>query len=241
MIGCRRRGDQLRIEVVDSGAGIPRDQQRNIFHEFYQLPATARDRLGGMGLGLSIVESIGVLLKHPVELISRPGRGSRFAVAVPLAASGVAAEPLPSPASIGFEVSGKLILVIDDDQLVLDGMRGILQSWGCHVVLGKSSETTLKLLADQRRAPDLIISDYHLGHGETGIEAVGRVRAAVGAAVPAFFISGDTSPERLQDTRESGYHLLHEPRICHHLARHGEPGPDGGASSRNTMNDQPPN
>ena len=92
-----------------------------------------------MGLGLSIVDRLALLLKHPVELISRPGRGSRFAVAVPLAASGVAAEPLPSPASIGFEVSGKLILVIDDDQLVLDGMRGILQSWGCHVVLGKSS------------------------------------------------------------------------------------------------------
>jgi signal transduction histidine kinase/CheY-like chemotaxis protein len=211
LIGCRPRADQLRIEVIDTGAGIPRDQQRNVFDEFYQLPGAARDRLGGMGLGLSIVERLGRLLQHPIELSSRPGQGSRFAITVPLARKHSTSETMPSPATIPAEMADKLIVVIDDEPVVLDGMRGILRSWGCQVVSAKSSQTALTLLADERRHPDLIISDYHLADEETGIEAVARVRAGFDAAIPAFFISGDTSPDRLRYASASGYYLLHKP------------------------------
>jgi two-component system, sensor histidine kinase len=210
VIGCRRRGDRLRIEVVDSGIGIPYDQQRNVFDEFYQLPDAGRDRLDGMGLGLSIVDRLGRLLQHPVELTSHLGKGSRFAITVPLARKGSNFEDAASPAAVGGEISGKLIVVIDDDPLVLDGMCGILKSWGCHVLGAKSSEAALERLLQGRRRPDLIISDYHLS-GEIGIEAVARLHTALGVAVPAFLISGDTSPDRLRHASTRGYYLLHKP------------------------------
>jgi signal transduction histidine kinase len=211
IIGCRRRGDRLRIEVVDSGTGIPRDQQRNVFDEFYQLQQPGRERLGGMGLGLSIVDRLGRLLNHPIELTSHPGKGSRFAILVPLVSAHATDAVTASAASIPGRLAGKLIVVIDDDPLVVEGMRGILHSWGCHVVAATSSQTALAQLATERGPPDLIVSDYHLADGQTGIAAVSQLRSALGASVPAFFISGDTSPDRLHYARASGYHLLHKP------------------------------
>jgi CheY-like chemotaxis protein len=101
--------------------------------------------------------------------------------------------------------------VIDDDALVLDGMGGILRSWGCEVVTAERAETALAKLAELRRAPDLVISDYRLADGNTGIEAVEHLRAELGAAIPAFLISGDTAPARLREANARGYPLLHKP------------------------------
>src|SRR5262249_58574447 len=106
---------------------------------------------------------------------------------------------------------GKFIVVIDDDALVLDAMRGILKSWGCSVVTAKSDADALAALAGHVRQPDLIISDYRLGDGRTGFDVIERLRKAFGAQIPAFLISGDTAPERLRDARASGYYLLHKP------------------------------
>ena len=212
VVGCRRRRGQLRVDVCDSGAGIPEEQQRNIFGEFVQLAAPKLDRRGGLGLGLSIVDRLGRLLDHPIEVNSRVGRGSRFSITVPLIASrSEATEDLVSLATIADPARGKLIVVIDDDALVLDGMGGILRSWGCDVVTAESGETALAKLAAQRLKPDLIISDYRLANGKTGIEAVERLRCELGAAIPAFLISGDTAPQRLREASASGYHLLHKP------------------------------
>jgi GAF domain-containing protein/DNA-binding NarL/FixJ family response regulator/anti-sigma regulatory factor (Ser/Thr protein kinase) len=212
VVGCRRRGERLRIDVWDSGVGIPEDQQGNIFGEFYQLAGAERDRRGGLGLGLSIVDRLGRLLDHTVELQSRPGRGSRFSVSVNLAvARPQSADAQVAPAAIADPAQGKLIVVIDDDALVLDGMRGILQSWGCNVVAAPSDDAALAQLAQQGEQPDLIISDYRLADGKTGIGAIERIRDALGVPVPAFLISGDTAPERLRDASASGYHLLHKP------------------------------
>jgi CheY-like chemotaxis protein len=212
VIGCRRRGQMLRIDVWDSGAGIPEDQQRNIFDEFYQLAAPQPDSRGGLGLGLSIVERLGRLLEHPVELNSRSGKGSRFSISVPVVAAGprmsVAAV---SPATITDPASGKLIVVIDDNALVLDAMCAILQNWGCRVVTATSGAAALAQVALEGGHPDLIISDYRLTDGNTGIEAIERVRGALGATIPAFLMSGDTGPERLRDASASGYQLLHKP------------------------------
>jgi len=211
VIGCRRRGGWLRIDVWDSGVGIAEDQQRKIFGEFYQVAAPEPGRLGGLGLGLSIVDRLGLLLKHPVELASRPGKGSRFSVSVPLVATRSAIADAEPPATFADHVKGRLIVVIDDDPLVLEGMRGILRSWGCRVVTAASDSAALARLTEEYGQPDLIISDYRLADGKTGIEAIDCLRAALGSTVPAFLISGDTGPERLREATASGYHLLHKP------------------------------
>ncbi|MDP2618779.1 MAG: ATP-binding protein [Hyphomicrobiales bacterium] len=212
VVGCRRRGGRLRIDVCDSGAGIPEEQQRKIFGEFVQLAAPKLDRRGGLGLGLSIVDRLGRLLDHPIEVNSRVGRGSRFSITVPLSATRSEATEVPVPlATIADPARGKVIIVIDDDALVLDGMGGILRSWGCDVVTAESGETALAKLAAQRLKPDLIISDYRLANAKTGIGAIEQLRGELGAAIPAFLISGDTAPERLREASASGYHLLHKP------------------------------
>ena len=107
--------------------------------------------------------------------------------------------------------AGKLIVVIDDDALVLDGMCGVLRSWGCKVVGAESEAAARALLAELGEPPDLIISDYRLANGESGIDAIEGLRSALGATIPAFLISGDTAPERLREAAASGYHLLHKP------------------------------
>jgi signal transduction histidine kinase/CheY-like chemotaxis protein len=209
MVGCRRRGDTLRIEVWDSGIGIPEDQRSSIFREFYQLPAAERDRSGGLGLGLAIVDRLCRLLGHPIELISQLGRGSRFVVVVATAPRRrLTEQPLET---VTDQTMGKLVLVIDDDALVLDSMRGALKSWGCNVVTASSGAAALACLAELERTPDLIISDYRLADGDNGIRAIERLRKALSAPVPAFLISGDTAPERLREARASGYYLLHKP------------------------------
>jgi CheY-like chemotaxis protein len=101
--------------------------------------------------------------------------------------------------------------VVDDDALVLEGMRGVLTSWGCRVVTASSDSAALASLLECQRPPDLIISDYRLAGGRTGFEAIERLRSAFGAQVPAFLISGDTAPERLREASASGFHLLHKP------------------------------
>jgi len=212
IVGCRRRGDHVRIEVWDSGVGIPADQQRNVFGEFFQLGTPDGDRRGGLGLGLALVDRLCHLLDHPIELSSTPGRGSRFSVSVPSVASPPrAAEPSLVPVDVADPLSGKLVVVIDDDALVLDGMRGVLRGWGCRVVTAATDDAAIASLAEDGQAPDLIISDYRLNNGRTGIEAIARLRGAVGVSIPAFLISGDTAPERLREASASGHHLLHKP------------------------------
>ena len=111
-----------------------------------------------------------------------------------------------------FDVSsGKLVVIIDDDPRVLDGMGGLLRSWGCRVVSGGTAALAVRDLRACAQTPDLIISDYRLPDGKTGIEAIGQVRREFGSAIPAFVISGDTHSETLQEARARGLHLLHKP------------------------------
>ena len=144
VIGCRRRGAQLRIEVWDSGPGIPEDQHQNIFAEFHQLGGPQHERRSGMGLGLAIVDRLCRLLDHQIELTSIVGKGSRFSVIVPLvAAQALTAEPKASVHAALGSISGKLVVVIDDDALVLDSTGGLLRSWGCDVVTAASAHVAL--------------------------------------------------------------------------------------------------
>ncbi|HEY7300180.1 MAG TPA: ATP-binding protein [Xanthobacteraceae bacterium] len=209
VVGCRHRGHSIRIEIYDSGPGIPEDQRRNIFGEFYRL--AGENRHGGLGLGLAIVERLCVLLDHPIEVTSIVGKGSRFAVTVPSAPARqhYAAPQVTAP--VAADISrGKVVVVIDDDALVLDSVGGILRSWGCKVITADSLASAASALAGEPR-PDLIISDYRLADGQSGIAAIAKLRDAFGPAIPAFLMSGDTAPERLREAQESGHHLLHKP------------------------------
>jgi signal transduction histidine kinase/CheY-like chemotaxis protein len=209
-IGCRRRGDLVRIDVLDSGPGIPPELQRDIFCEFFQGPGRPADR-GGLGLGLSIVERLCRLLGHSIELDSRPDRGSRFSILVPRAAAGGTEEQAiesPGPADA---VRGRLVVVIDDDELVLDSMRDLLESWGWHVVICASADEGLAELAGIERPPELIISDCRLAGGSSGIEATQSLRSAFGSPIPAILISGDTGSAQLHEAKDAGYLLLRKP------------------------------
>jgi len=212
LVGCRKRSDQLRIEVWDTGAGIPPDQRQHIFGEFYRLRKSDRDQRGGLGLGLAIVDRLGRLLDHPVEVNSTLGKGSCFAVAIPMVRARAETVKPPVPGRTRFDASnGKLVVVIDDDPLVLEGMGGLIRSWGCSVVTASTDSAALAGLAEYDRPPDLIISDYHLCDGKTGIEAIMRMRSVLSAPIPAFLMSGDTNPGPLREARSKGYPLLHKP------------------------------
>ena len=212
IVGCRRRGEMLRIEVWDSGPGIPEDQKQNIFGEFFQLAAPERYRYGGLGLGLAIVDRLRLLLNHQIDLASTVGRGSRFAIQVPMADECVTStEPVDSPHPAAFAVEGKAILVIADAPIVQEGTGGLLGKWGYSVLTAGSDEAALIRLAERQQRPDLIISDYHLASGKTGIRAIEQINAAFGSAIPAILISGDTAPEPLRDANDRGYILLHKP------------------------------
>ncbi len=212
LVGCRKRGDQLRIEVWDSGIGIAADQHDKIFGEFYRLSEPDRDRRAGLGLGLAIVDRLCRLLDHPIEVRSAVGKGSVFAVTVPLApANKRAIEASIVPRTQPSLSNDKLVLVIDDDPLVLEGMGGIFRKWGCRVITADSDADALKAATEQDDPPDLIISDYYLANGRTGIATIEWLRGELSAQIPAFLISGDTDPATLHEAKAKGFHLLHKP------------------------------
>lgn len=213
LVGCRRQGDTLRIEVWDTGRGIALEQRKAIFGEFYRAGAGDGDGESGLGLGLglAIVDRLCRLLDHPISLRSTEGKGSCFAVSVPLAEP---AEHAPPPAAViapRVALDGKFVVVIDDDPLVLNGMTGLLRNWGCEVLTASTDGDALAAIAERQRSPDLVISDYHLPGGKSGIEVIDELRRGVAPAVPAFLLSGDTDTEQLQRAKASGLHLLHKP------------------------------
>jgi signal transduction histidine kinase/CheY-like chemotaxis protein len=212
VVGCRKRGVNLRIEVWDSGPGVPQDQQQNIFGEFYRLGAPGDDGRSGLGLGLAIVDRLCRLLDHSVRLTSILGKGSCFSVAVPRVAARPEIGESPAPAHPLMDACDrKLVVVIDDDPLVLEGMCGLFRSWGYHLLVAGTDDEALAGVADRERPPDLVVSDYHLSGGKTGIEVIEGLRRTFSAEIPAFLVSGDTNPELLRQARASGYHLLHKP------------------------------
>jgi two-component system, sensor histidine kinase len=210
IVGARRREGHARLEIWDSGPGIPVEKQQAIFQEFYQLGNPERDRSKGLGLGLAIVKRLAQLLEHPLDLTSSPGRGSRFSIELPL---GEARRVTPPPRlrKPPGDLSGAFVVVVEDERLVREGMQDLLTQWGCQVVTAGSAMEAAARLAEHDRIPDLIISDYRLRDGETGIQAISRLQAEYPVSIPALLISGDTAPERLREARESGLRLLHKP------------------------------
>ncbi|HYD64138.1 ATP-binding protein [Azospirillum sp.] len=212
LVGCRRSGENVRLLVVDTGPGIPPDKLDTVFEEFVQLGNPERDRSKGLGLGLAIVRHLGRLLGHEVAVRSRVGRGTGFSVTVPAARArrdgrkGRAARPLvPEPHM------GGLALIVDDEALVLAGLRGMLESWGWDVLAAGSGVDAVRLAATSGRTPDVIIADYRLRGEETGVSVVRAIHGACAPSIPAIVLTGDTSPERIAECAGSGFRLLHKP------------------------------
>ena len=215
VVGCRRRGDAVHLQVWDSGSGIPTDQLEAIFDEFHQVQNAARERQRGLGLGLAIVRRLSDLLGHKVRVRSVLGRGSVFEVilrrvAVPAARSSPRPAALPMPAMDGPE--RPRILVIEDDPIVLDAMTKALLDAGLDVRSGLDLEAVAaRIGTEDAGSVRCILSDYMLPGSLSGIEAVDLLRQRLGRNIPAILLTGDTSPERLKEARTSGLVVMHKP------------------------------
>ena len=205
LVGCRRRHGQAVLEVWDNGPGIPADKQPLIFKEFVRLPQNlpaTQER--GLGLGLAIVDRIARMLGHGINVQSEPGRGSCFSVAIPIARERVApATPRRERVAIR-QPAALAVLVVDNEASVQDGMRTLLQGWGCRVVCAASLSEALSALSAQKLAPDVALVDLQLDDGLDGFAVVAALRAAFGADLPAALISADRSDGVRATAREQG-------------------------------------
>ena len=202
IVCCRVEG-RLRIEVEDTGIGIPPEQLDRIYHEFHQVGNQARDRRQGLGLGLAIVRRIADLLGHRIETRSRPGEGSVFSIELPLAMTEAARLPISGDAGSDQNGQGRLVVVIDDDALVLESLEAILTEWGYQAVAAVSAEAAIAELRESGRRPDIVIADYRLQDGRTGTEAILAIRALFDHPIPGLILTGETDevPGRVHRAR----------------------------------------
>ncbi|GEO36770.1 hybrid sensor histidine kinase/response regulator [Skermanella aerolata] len=208
LLGCRRGPNTLRIEVWDTGIGIPPDKLEDIFIEFRQLEDAPAERGKGLGLGLSIVERLAGILGHSVSVRSTHGRGSCFAIEVPLAAGPVSA-PRTVPQRRARNFNDALVLCIDNDPAVVQGMETLLTGWGCRVLAASDGASALAVL--DGRVPQAILSDYHLDRGATGIEILEELARHFGSPVPTALITADRSGAIQAEAAERGYAVAHKP------------------------------
>lgn len=211
VLGCRRLGDGLRIEVWDTGVGVPEDQQRHIFEEFYRVPGSRTHSEKGLGLGLAIVDRLARLLGHELILRSTPGKGSMFAVKVPFGTVRPAVQQAPMPVRKAAELEGARVMVVDDDRAALRATEALLETWGCIVHTAASGSEAELLASEYKEPPQLVICDYRLSQSETGIDVLKRLREVFGGELAAIVVSADTSPETVRSVKRSGYTLLHKP------------------------------
>lgn len=212
-IAARRRGDTMRIEVWDSGPGIPDAERGRIFEEFERGAASMRSRSAGFGLGLAIVQRSAAILGHTVDLCTRVGKGTMFSVSVPLVdmAAAPSCDRPPADPVLPYGFAGRGIVVIDNDGNVIEAMRVLLERWGFHVHFARSLGEVERLAAENALAPDLVLADYHLDDGANGLQAVARLRARYGAALPVVVITADQSPELVHDIAAAGCEMLMKP------------------------------
>ena len=208
LIACRSRGEEIALEVWDTGIGIPASQHRDIFREFYQLANPERNRNKGLGLGLAIVEGLARTMELQVGLASNPGRGSVFRLVLPAGAEQHEAK-LPAPIAHAGLLGGCKVLLVEDDQAARTAMAALLREWGCHCEAFELIEEAFDALSGF--APDLVITDFRLREKRTGQEVFDGVTARLGRRVPAIIVTGDTAPERLREALASGATLLHKP------------------------------
>jgi Na+/proline symporter/signal transduction histidine kinase/CheY-like chemotaxis protein len=210
IVGCRRIGGRLRIEVWDTGLGIASGQQKLVFREFKRLEQGAKVA-PGLGLGLSIVERIARVLDHPITLRSRLGSGSVFSLELPRAAAMPAQKPTDGlSAARNAALEGLVVLAIDNEPAILEGMATLLGGWGCTALTATSQREAERALARKRLTPDVILADYHLDEAD-GLEAIVNLRWKLGKLIPAVLITADRTPALQATAAEKDVHMLPKP------------------------------
>jgi signal transduction histidine kinase len=214
LLAARRRGDFIGIEVWDTGPGISAAERERIFEEFQRGAASELTRGTGFGLGLSIVKRMSQALDHPLGLCTRVGHGTRFSILVPYSES-AAASPLPAAvetAPVGLQyLHGLPVIVIDNDLDVLDAMQSLLQRWGCEVRLARDGDDISDILSDAAFKPALVLADYHLDDGLSGLELLAQIRSLAGQSLPAVLITADRTQETEEAAKQAHCELLHKP------------------------------
>ncbi|MFA7258082.1 MAG: PAS domain-containing hybrid sensor histidine kinase/response regulator [Aeromonas bestiarum] len=210
LLGCRRLGDKVRIEVWDNGPGIPADKQEAIFDEFSRLDHSRTAKEQGLGLGLAIARGIALVLGHNLTLRSWPGAGSVFAITLNLATRPVATTQVAAPALRDSQLEGVRVLCIDNESDILIAMHSLLGRWGCEVVCAQSQAQAEDLIAGGF-LPQLVLSDYHLDDGKTGLQALHMLRLAHGNDIGGIIISADRKSELQAQIREHGYGYISKP------------------------------
>ncbi|MBK7744705.1 MAG: hybrid sensor histidine kinase/response regulator [Betaproteobacteria bacterium] len=223
LVGARRRGGAVRIDVVDTGVGIAPGDRERVFGDFVQVSAAPRHHAGGrgMGLGLAIVRRLADLLDHRLELASATGRGSRFSILLPVVAPAPAAAASAAPARVAVSeprsappFANCCIVAIDDDPAVLAAMRALFETRGGRVITAVDAERAQQALDPSALAGiDLIVADLRLAEGRSGVDEIARLRAAAGHAIPALIVSGDTGDPAPGEVRAAGLTLLPKPLV----------------------------
>lgn len=212
VLGCRRQHQRLSIQVWDSGMGIAEERLEEIFQEFKRGDVQRPDQDRGLGLGLAIVEKIAGILGHRISVRSWPGKGSMFSVEVPLSATAPTPLPIPTMSDAMLErLQGARVWVLDNDAAICAGMRTLLEGWGCRVVTALSEQDLARQVDNYHAEADLLIADYHLDDDQNGVDAVARINARRGQAIPALMITANYSNELKQQIRELGHTLMHKP------------------------------
>jgi PAS domain S-box-containing protein len=206
LLGCRRAGGKIRIEVWDTGIGIPGDQLPRIFEEYY-----CDAERGGFGLGLAIVRRLGEILDHRVDVRSTPGKGTGFSIEVPRgrAEAGVS-KPMPMP-DADDEVFRGTVVVIEDETSVRSALNRMLTLRGVGVFGAATVSDAATLIKQRNLSPDLLVCDYNLPGPMNGIESIKSLRAALGWNVPAIVMTGDTRSSTMQTVSAYGVSVLIKP------------------------------
>ncbi len=210
VLGVRRQGNTLRLEVWDRGPGIPKDKLSVIFEEFKRLDSHQTRAEKGLGLGLAIADGLCRVLEHPLSVRSWPGKGSVFSVSVPIAEASKESLPVVKPAAPQHALTGTQVLCVDNEDSILTGMHSLLSRWGCQVWTARNRADCAQLLEDGV-LPQLVLVDYHLDHGETGTGLMAWMRTRLGEPVPGIVISADARPELVAEIHAAGLDYLSKP------------------------------
>lgn len=224
LVSCRRRGDRLLLQVWDTGIGIPPDEQARIFEEFYQVPRAPDEvplERKGLGLGLAIVKRLADLMEAPLSLRSQPGRGTVFTMELPPGKAVPApAAPLPGKGPLALTLDGRLIVVVEDEPAVRAGLEALLRGWGATIRSFDSAGSAAAWAAQSDPSdvrPDLLIVDYRLEHGRSGVDAIVSLRRRFGDDVPAIMVTGSTMSGHDREAQEHDFHLLIKPVVPNKL------------------------
>jgi signal transduction histidine kinase len=219
LLGCRRRGNKLILQVTDTGSGISDKDIDSIFEEFHQLNSLKNRGAPGVGLGLAIVKRIADMLNVKVHVVSRPGHGSTFGVEIPV--SNRKLKSVPAPKSIlpdlEMPLRGASILVVDNEASIREGMYHLLTSWGCKVCTASHISEVRQLFINRDYAPDILIVDYHLDNKMTGIDVLVSLEHEYGISVPSIVVTADRSDEVRAQIVAKGYRILNKPLKPHRL------------------------